>query len=78
MNPSFRPPPPLSDEYQNYLYSEIRKGAKTIGEISAEYNVSKARLEGIKKLKEIEQEFKRQVCRLLSLPIHLPYSDETN
>lgn len=70
MNPTFCPPPPLSDEYQTYLYSEMRKGTKTIGEISAEYNVSKARLEAIKKLKEIEEEFKRQV----SLPDRAPPS----
>ena len=74
MNPSFRPPPPLGNDLQDVVYAEMRRGAKTLGEIAAEHNVSKARLSAIKKLKDVEQELKRQVCGvglLSSLASHL-------
>ena len=75
MNPSFKPPPPIGTAMQDTLYREMAQGDKTIGQISSEFNVSKARLAAIKKLKAVELEFKRQVGHLSaiypSLPIHL-------
>lgn len=64
MNPSFRPPPPIGNDLQDVLYTEMRRGTKTLGEIATEHNVSKARLSAIKKLKEVEEELKRQVSAL--------------
>lgn len=39
----------------------MKSGKLTLGEISAKYNIGRARLDAIRKLKEIEEEFKRQV-----------------
>ncbi|WWC68931.1 mitochondrial 37S ribosomal protein mS45 [Kwoniella pini CBS 10737] len=58
-NPTFRPPPPLSDYMQNQVYADIRRGRK-VTELAEKYNISKARIEAIKKLKEIEDEFNRR------------------
>lgn len=60
-NPSFRPPPPLSNELQNKIYAELRAGQRTVGAISQQFSVSKARIEAIRKLKQVEEEFRRQV-----------------
>ncbi|WVF66740.1 hypothetical protein IAT40_001482 [Kwoniella sp. CBS 6097] len=68
-NPSFRPPPPLSDYLQNKVYLELQRGKK-IAELSEKYNVSKARIEAIKKLKEVEAEFRRR-----SLPLQTAFLD---
>lgn len=40
---------------------ELRSGQKTIGQIATQFSVSKARIEAIAKLKEVEAEFRRQV-----------------
>jgi hypothetical protein len=45
----------------NVLSSELRAGKRTIGQISQAYNVSKHRLDAIRKLKAVEDEFIRQV-----------------
>jgi len=73
MNPSFRPPPPIGNELQDVLYAEMRRCVKTLGEISAEHSISKARLLAIKKLKTVEEELKRQVstCPFPPSPLHL-------
>ena len=68
MNPSFRPPAPLGDEAQDVLYAQMKAGQKTLGEISAEYNVSIARLEAIRKLKQVEESFTKFV-RHASIPL---------
>ncbi|ORY27683.1 eukaryotic mitochondrial regulator protein-domain-containing protein [Naematelia encephala] len=60
LNPSFRPPPPLGNQTQDFIYQELCRGVKTTGALAAEFNVSKARVEAIRKLKEVEQEFIRQ------------------
>ncbi|WWC87571.1 uncharacterized protein L201_002461 [Kwoniella dendrophila CBS 6074] len=62
-NPTFRPPPPLSDYMQNQVYTELRRGRK-VSELAEKYNISKARIEAIRKLKDIEEEFRRR-----SLPL---------
>ena len=72
MNPSFRPPAPLGDEAQDVLYAQIKAGAKTLGEISAEFNVSIARLEAIRKLKEVQESFERFVSS--SCPLSPPHA----
>ncbi|WVQ63036.1 uncharacterized protein L199_001187 [Kwoniella botswanensis] len=58
-NPTFRPPPPLSDYTQNQVYAELRRGRK-VAELAEKHNISKARVEAIRKLKDIEEEFKRR------------------
>jgi hypothetical protein len=79
MNPSFRPPPPLGDEMQEALYREMQSGKKTLGEISAEFNVGRARLDAIRKLKEIEAEYRRQVSKcFIPSVISNPFWDEKN
>jgi hypothetical protein len=60
-NPSFRPPPPLSNDMMIKLDAELRSGKRTIGQISQAYSISKHRLDAIRKLKEVEEEFVRQV-----------------
>ncbi|WOO79774.1 uncharacterized protein LOC62_02G003290 [Vanrija pseudolonga] len=60
-NPSFKPPPPLSNDLQNIIYKELRAGKKTLGEISQAYSISKNRILAIGKLKAVEEEFRRQV-----------------
>ncbi|WRT65396.1 uncharacterized protein IL334_002339 [Kwoniella shivajii] len=64
-NPTFRPPPPLSDYMQNQVYSDLVRGRKP-SELSEKYNISKARIEAIRKLKEVEAEFKRRSLTLQS------------
>jgi hypothetical protein len=67
-NPSFRPPPPLSNDLQNILYAKLSRGIKA-GQLAEQHNVSKARIEAVNKLKQVEDAFKRQVS---SLAIRLP------
>ncbi|WVR04105.1 hypothetical protein IAU60_001104 [Kwoniella sp. DSM 27419] len=62
-NPSFRPPPPLSNFTQNQVYSDLLRGRK-VGELSEKHNISKARIEAIRKLKDVEAEFKRRALPL--------------
>ncbi|RXK35672.1 hypothetical protein M231_07045 [Tremella mesenterica] len=59
-NPTFKPPPPLSNELQDSIHAELRTGAKTVGQIADRFNVSKARIEAIRKLKGVEEEYIRQ------------------
>lgn len=49
------------------LAEELKKPGQTVGQISQAHNVSKARLEAIRKLKMVESEYVRQV----SLPRHI-------
>lgn len=70
-NPSFRPPPPLSDDLQNLLYDKLRSGS-TVAQLSHRYNVSKARIEAIRKLKDVELEFKRQVSLIPDAKSYTP------
>lgn len=55
---------------------ELRSGKKTVGQIATQFSVSKARIEAIRKLKEVEAEFKRQVsCKSARpAPVLLPLS----
>ena len=69
-NPSFRPPPPLSNDLQDILIADVRTGKRTIGQIAQQYNVSKARIEAIRKLKAVEDEFRRQ-----GLPLQTGFQD---
>jgi hypothetical protein len=71
-NPSFRPPPPLSDDLQNVLYDKLRSGS-TVAQLSHRYNVSKARIEAIRKLKDVELEFKRQVSSFPDYSLQPPF-----
>lgn len=51
------------------LAQELKAGKQTVGQIAEKHNVSKARLEAIRKLKMVESEFVRQVCQdRLSFP----------
>jgi hypothetical protein len=68
-NPSFRPPPPLSNDLQNILYAELSRGNKTVGQLAEQFSVSKARIEAVRKLKEVEREFKRQVSGHSAVPV---------
>jgi hypothetical protein len=62
---------------QNVLYDKLRSGS-TVSQLSHRYNVSKARIEAIRKLKDVEQEFKRQVSipPILIHPLY-PFYDVT-
>ena len=66
-NPSFQPPAPVSDKLQTAIYRDLR--TRTTGQISEQYNVSKARIEAIRKLKLVEEEFKRQVSIVYLFPL---------
>ena len=68
-NPSFRPPPPLSNALQDRIYEQLVKGEKDIATLAPEYNISKARISAIHKLKQVEAEFRRQVS---SMPLGPP------
>lgn len=46
---------------QDVIYRELQRGVKTVGALSAEYSVSKSRIEAIRKLKAVEEEMRRQV-----------------
>ncbi|KAK4683949.1 hypothetical protein P7C73_g6259, partial [Tremellales sp. Uapishka_1] len=59
-NPSFRPPPPLSNDLQDVIYAATKRQDKTIGQLAESYNVSKARIQAITKLKQVEAEYRRQ------------------
>jgi DNA transposition AAA+ family ATPase len=50
---------------QDKLYRDLTAGQKTVGALANDYSVSKARIEAVRKLKEVEAEMKRQVSRLL-------------
>ncbi|GMK54394.1 hypothetical protein CspeluHIS016_0109800 [Cutaneotrichosporon spelunceum] len=59
-NPSFRPPPPLSNDLMDVLSADLKLAGATVGQVAEKHNVSKARLEAVKKLKMVEAEFVRQ------------------
>ncbi|BEJ11203.1 hypothetical protein CspHIS471_0106250 [Cutaneotrichosporon sp. HIS471] len=59
-NPSFRPPPPLSNDLMDVLSEDLLQPGATVGQVAEKHNVSKARLEAVKKLKMVEAEFVRQ------------------
>lgn len=44
------------------LAADLTKDGQTVGQVAQKHNVSKARLEGVRKLKMVESEFIRQVC----------------
>jgi hypothetical protein len=75
-NPTFRPPPPLSNDLQTLLHADVVKGTKTVGQLAEQYNVSKARIEAIRKLKAVEKEFRRQVGDRPRLFHHLVASSD--
>lgn len=43
------------------LSEDLRQPGATVGQVAEKHNVSKARLEAVKKLKMVEAEFARQV-----------------
>ena len=63
LNPSFRPPPPISNAIQDRIYQQLLAGKRDLPQLAEDYNVSKARIMAIKKLKDVEVEFRRQVRR---------------
>ncbi|KAL7424097.1 hypothetical protein Q5752_001682 [Cryptotrichosporon argae] len=67
-NPSFRPPPPLSNDLMDALDADLRKAGATTGDVAQRWNVSKARLRAVRRLKEVEREFARQ-----SIPLQHAY-----
>ncbi|KAL1410118.1 hypothetical protein Q8F55_004121 [Vanrija albida] len=69
-NPSFKPPPPISNDLQNLVYKDLRAGKRTVGEIAQAYSVSKKRIEAIRKLKAVEDEFRRQ-----NIPLQKAFQD---
>ncbi|WVN85836.1 uncharacterized protein L203_100988 [Cryptococcus depauperatus CBS 7841] len=62
-NPTFRPPPPLSNYLQNEVYQELQRG-QSVASLATKYNISKARIDAIRKLKEVEDEFRRRSLTL--------------
>lgn len=72
-NPSFAPPPPLSDRTQDRIYRDLRAGGQTVTALSVKYQVSKARIEAVQQLKEIESEFLRQVSHHSQLFLPAPH-----
>lgn len=59
-NPTFRPPPPLSNDLQNVIADRHHAG-ENLGQLSQAFGISKARIEAVLKLKELEARYKRQV-----------------
>ena len=72
-NPSFRPPVPLSNDVQDQINRDLLRWDQDLGSLSEKYGVSKARIHAIRKLKEVEAEFVRQVSETyLACPVLLP------
>lgn len=65
-NPSFRPPPPLSNDLQDLIYERKHRG-ETLGQISQAFGISKARIDAVLKLKSVEQQWKREVSDVFLL-----------
>src|SRR4051794_23140792 len=55
-NPSFKPPPPLSDALRSEIYKSFMDNPKenNVRELSARYNLSLKRVEAILRLKGLE------------------------
>ncbi|WVQ83511.1 hypothetical protein IAT38_005652 [Cryptococcus sp. DSM 104549] len=68
-NPSFAPPPPLSDYTMSQVYAEIVRGVP-VNQLANKYNISKARIEAVRKLKEVEDEYERR-----SIPLQRAFLD---
>ena len=49
---------------QEKLYKDLCSGRKTVGALANQYSLSKARLEAVRKLKEVEMEMNRQVSAI--------------
>lgn len=56
----------------NVVYRQIRSTKRTPASLAIEFNISKARINAIQKLKEVEDEMRRQVSRESSLPSSHP------
>lgn len=54
MNPSFRPPVPISNGTRIQIYSDFLSG-KTEQEIAADYGLGVSRVKAILRLKKLEQ-----------------------
>lgn len=63
MNPSFRPPPPISDAQRETMYVEYMKDpeANSVRVLSQRYNLSIKRVDAILRLKGLERAW-RKVC----------------
>lgn len=57
MNPSFRPPPPVSNKLKDHLYNEFLKNPKanSVRKLSQEYHISLKRIDAILRLKGLEK-----------------------
>ncbi|KDN42094.1 hypothetical protein RSAG8_06952, partial [Rhizoctonia solani AG-8 WAC10335] len=83
-NPTFKPPPPLSDVVKSSIYDRYLKAlqpaasksdshAQTLRTLSEQFGISIARVEAIIRLKEYERQYQK-VCCVTSEPTHDEYN----
>jgi hypothetical protein len=60
MNPSFKPPPPLSDSLRTYIFDMHMADpeANSVTKLSSRFGISKKRVEAVIRLKALEAEWK--------------------
>lgn len=63
MNPSFKPPPPVSDKLKEFLYNEFLDDPKanSLRKLSQRHHISLKRMDAILRLKGLEKAWIR-VC----------------
>ena len=61
MNPSFKPPPPISDATKNEIYRRFMSNPSqhNIHELSSQYHISLKRVDAILRLKGLEESWKK-------------------
>jgi hypothetical protein len=55
LNPSFKPPPPISDKIRRQIFNLFMKGEKNESELSQSFGYSVSRIKAILRLKKLEQ-----------------------
>lgn len=67
MNPSFKPPPPVSDVLRTHIYNEFMKdpGNNNVRALSQRYHLSLKRVDAILRLKGMEKAWIKVSCAFI-------------
>jgi hypothetical protein len=71
MNPSFKPPPPITDRQRSEMYSFFMSNPDeySVRELSQRYGISLKRVDAILRLKGLEEAWKKVGIRSFSLTL---------
>jgi hypothetical protein len=82
MNPSFKPPPPVSDGLRNAIYKEFMKDPvnNNVRALSQRYHLSLKRVDAILRLKGMEEAWEKvstTFTLITGVDTRLPFNDDS-